>query len=77
MGNERAENECSVKGCRFISRCPMYPKFKNEFGVRMFKMTYCESSNFEQCARYKLASNGEMPPADLLPNGRTLAGGTA
>ncbi len=58
--------------CRFASRCPMYPKFKNEFGLNVFKTSYCHSSRHEQCSRFALASKGTMPPADLLPNGKTL-----
>lgn len=69
-------NGHNANPCKFVRKCPMYPQFKNEFGLRMFKLTYCESTNYPQCARYKLASKGTMPPGDLLPNGRTLARGT-
>ena len=51
----------------------MYPKFKNEFGLRTFKQTYCESDRHVRCHRYKQAVEGTMPPPDLLPNGKTMA----
>ncbi|MFK7734236.1 MAG: hypothetical protein AB8B48_21615 [Pseudomonadales bacterium] len=62
----------NATACRFSIKCPMYPKFKNEFGLEVFKKTYCHSRRHTECERFKFASNGTMPPADLLPNGRTL-----
>ncbi len=62
--------------CRFAKKCPMYPKFRNEFGLNIFKTTYCNSSYHTNCERFKSASKGRMPPPDLLPNGRTLVSGT-
>jgi hypothetical protein len=59
--------------CPFISHCPMFPHFRNELGLAMFKKAYCQSKRHEICERYKKASAGTMPPPDLLPNGRRLA----
>lgn len=59
--------------CRFVSRCPMFPRFKSTQGLEIFQTTYCHSANHTRCRRYELASEGEMPDPDLLPNGRRLA----
>jgi hypothetical protein len=58
--------------CRFRDRCPMYPNFRNEFGLEVFKKTYCNVSHHDRCERYKLATQGKMPEPDLLPNGRRM-----
>ncbi len=50
----------------------MFPLFVNEFGLKVFKTTYCHSSQFKRCHRYQLASSGTMPAGDLLPNGKKL-----
>jgi hypothetical protein len=52
----------------------MFPKFRNEFGLSMFKSAYCLSKRHTTCARHQSATSGVMPPGDLLPNGRRLAG---
>lgn len=59
--------------CKYKEKCPMFPVFKNTFGLQVFKLTYCESINHNKCERFKLASVGSMPPANLLPNGKQLA----
>ena len=50
----------------------MYPLFRNEFGLDVFKKTYCNVSLHDRCERYKLATQGKMPEPDLLPNGRRM-----
>ncbi len=59
--------------CKFKEKCPMFPVFKNVFGLQVFKLTYCESENHTKCARYKIAISGSMPPEKLLPNGKSQA----
>ena len=66
-------NKKSEAPCQFVVKCPMFPKFKNNFGLNIFRKTYCESRNHTRCERFKLASQGTMPAANLLPNGKTLA----
>lgn len=58
--------------CPFVDRCPMFPLFVNDFGLQVFKTTYCHSSQFGRCRRHQLAISGTMPEGDLLPNGRRL-----
>ncbi|MCP5179162.1 MAG: hypothetical protein H6994_04545 [Pseudomonadales bacterium] len=70
--NAAKREQPNTDSCRFSSRCPMYQTFRNDFGLRMFQTTYCNSANHAKCARFALASKGTMPPSDLLPNGRTL-----
>lgn len=61
----------SSKVCEFVDRCPMFPQFQSKRILRMFQMAYCES-DFESCARHKLAQQSKMPPPDLLPDGTRL-----
>mgnify|MGYP000390955879 CR=1 FL=1 len=59
--------------CPFINRCPMFPQFRNEFGLQVFKTAFCKSEWHTNCERYKQAITGTMPPANLLPNGKVLS----
>ncbi|HEB91334.1 MAG TPA: hypothetical protein ENI85_17290 [Deltaproteobacteria bacterium] len=58
--------------CRFAERCPMYPIFESRHILRIYQIQYCES-RFENCERFKLASRGEMPDPQLLPDGDRLS----
>jgi len=49
----------------------MYPLFTSRHVLRIYQIQYCES-RFERCERYKLASSGEMPDPELLPDGERL-----
>lgn len=62
--------------CRFINRCPMYPRFRLKPVLQIYQARYCER-RFESCARYKLAIMGTMPEPDLLPDGDTLTSSAA
>ncbi len=57
--------------CRFVKRCPMFSQFASQATLRIFQIHYCQGE-FSQCERYKRASAGVMPPADLLPDGSLL-----
>jgi hypothetical protein len=67
-----AEDQPPASRCRFVERCAMFPLFVNDFGLKVFKTTYCHASAHQRCHRYKLAISGTMPDPDLLPNGRRL-----
>lgn len=58
--------------CPYIPMCPMFPKFRSQFGLEVFKTAYCNSTRHLNCERYRHAVQGNMPPANLLPNGREL-----
>jgi len=46
---------------------------KSQDGLRIWKQRYCGSEEgYQKCARFKLASRGEVVPLSLLPNGRLL-----
>ena len=49
----------------------MFPIFSSRHILRIYQIQYCES-RFENCERFKLASCGEMPDANLLPDGDRL-----
>lgn len=57
--------------CKFIKRCPMFPRFASGGMLRVYQIHYCEGT-FSECARYRLASQGQMPRPDLLPDGGRL-----
>ncbi len=50
----------------------MFPRFQSAAILRIYQIRYCEGA-FDKCARYAKASQGEMPPGDLLPDGDRLA----
>lgn len=57
--------------CPFITRCPMFPVFKNSAIRRSYQFAYCEH-RFTDCQRYHLAIKGTMPDPRLLPDGLLL-----
>lgn len=59
--------------CRFITRCPLFPKFKLDVVRQFWVDTYC-TGEYGACARFKSASQGVKPPDGLLPNGRMIDG---
>ena len=60
--------------CPFKERCPMFPIFRLQAARRVFQVQYCEGA-FHTCERHKLASTGEMPPPELLRNGKVFGRG--
>lgn len=51
----------------------MYPEFTSQAILRIFKATYCDTTDrYQTCARYRSASAGVQPPARLLPTGELL-----
>jgi hypothetical protein len=54
--------------CPHATGCPLFPFMSGSLGE--WRRSYCESSTgFRECARYLLASRGEVVPLGLLPNG--------
>ncbi len=60
--------------CPHMPSCPLYPVFKLKALLNIWKITCCEGDH-EKCERFKLSSVGARVPLNLLPNGKTLAGG--
>ena len=59
--------------CPRIERCPLYPELKLELSLRVWQSSYCATeSEYESCARYKMAASGQMPDPRMLPNGEFL-----
>ncbi len=52
--------------------CPLFPLFKVDSLLAVWKTYFCESS-FEQCERFKRSSTGQSVPDTLLPNGNSLS----
>lgn len=57
--------------CSHIATCPMFPLFKMESSLNVWKVNFCEA-NFTRCARYQKSSCGDDVPKNLLPNGHLL-----
>jgi hypothetical protein len=61
------------KQCKYVDRCPMFPKFKLKGALAIWKDRYClHESHHTTCARFKLAESGTKPPGTLLPNGEHI-----
>ena len=58
-------------GCTHCDSCQLYAQLAMEPTLRLWKQKYCEEL-FEQCARFKLALEGQTVPLTLLPNGKKL-----
>ena len=54
-----------------MSSCPLYPQFKVQALLNIWKVSYCEGA-FETCERYKLSAAGQRVPLTLLPNGKDI-----
>jgi hypothetical protein len=61
--------------CSHISNCPLYPLFRVQALLNIWKLNYCEG-DFSKCARFQKSERGEPVPVNLLPNGQLLAGAT-
>lgn len=62
----------SPEPCPNIERCPLFPKLKNQASLQFCLDSYC-NADFRSCARYiHVRKTQSMPPADLLPNGKSL-----
>ena len=57
--------------CPHIPTCPMFPLFRMESLLKVWKVNYCEA-DFNKCVRYQKNTCGEDIPKNLLPNGRML-----
>ncbi|TDD33196.1 hypothetical protein E1288_45750, partial [Saccharopolyspora elongata] len=55
-------------GCSHAQSCPLFPLLKASLSG--WRESYCDSNDrWRDCARYKLASRGQLVPISLLPNG--------
>ena len=53
--------------------CPLYPEFKSTNILRIFQVSYCDTSAaWKRCERYQMKERGERPPPRLLPTGEML-----
>lgn len=50
----------------------MFPIFTSKSVLKVYQSLYCQG-RFQGCKRYELASSGNMPPPELLPDGSTLS----
>jgi len=57
--------------CSHTGNCQLYPQFAADPSLKLWQQHYCES-NYEGCARYRIALSGKSIPLTLLPNGKLL-----
>ncbi len=57
--------------CTHSKNCQLYAQFAMEPSLQLWKQRYC-ASEYEKCARYQLALEGQSVPLALLPNGRRV-----
>ena len=58
----------SDMGCSHTESCPLFPLLKASLSG--WRDSYCDSEErWRECARYRLASRGQLVPISLLPNG--------
>lgn len=58
--------------CPHINSCPMFPTFKLQSALEIWKIRYCTSESYPTCARYKLSEQGRPVPPNLMPSGTLL-----
>ena len=58
--------------CPNMEACALFPVFSNAPFLKVWQITYCESSEHKRCARFAGMCKGEPVPATLLPNGKHL-----
>ena len=61
-----------MASCPRIAACPLFAQFAMKSSLRVWQGYYCEG-DFARCERFRLASAGGQVPANLLPNGKSLA----
>lgn len=57
--------------CPQATSCPLYSMFRDESALGIWKVMYCRKG-FEKCERYRATQAGQVPPDDMLPNGKRL-----
>lgn len=62
----------SDEQCPNIERCPMFPLFRHEGTLAVWKINYCETPGCARCERWQRFCRNERPPDGMLPNGKLL-----
>lgn len=60
------------KRCPHAGNCALFPLFKYQSLLNIWKLEYCER-DYERCTRYQKSLRGEAAPDDMLPNGETIS----
>jgi len=58
--------------CPHATSCRMFPLFKYDALLNIWKQDYCETDKYGKCARYQKALAGAVVPDNLLPNGAVI-----
>ena len=58
--------------CEYLSKCPIFGKFRAEGNRNVWISFYCTGPKQEECERKKLKKTGAQVPTNLLPNGKVL-----
>ena len=60
-----------MNDCEFLSKCPVWDKFKSDIKNIWIK-NYCQGSLQEKCERRQMSRTDQPIPDTLLPNGTSL-----
>jgi hypothetical protein len=74
MGSEknRPTAPLPTAPCPRLESCALFPKLCSTPVLNVWQTCYCRA-RFEECARFKLTSQGRPVPVALLPNGKEMA----
>lgn len=67
----RAEN--ALERCPDADRCTLVPLYGLRGTLPVLRATFCDGQ-YQRCARFQAHQRGRAVPANLLPNGRSVAG---
>ena len=60
--------------CKNMDRCSLYNLMTSSVKILelySFVDEYCKNpEKYKECARYKMSIEGDVPPEELLPNGK-------
>lgn len=59
--------------CPHIDACPMFPLFRLQSALKVWKIHFCEGTH-EKCERFHRSCQSQPVPHNLLPNGEQLGG---
>ncbi|VAW54086.1 hypothetical protein MNBD_GAMMA06-5 [hydrothermal vent metagenome] len=58
--------------CSHITSCELFVQFAMNPALELWKINYCESQSYSDCARYKKSLLGLPVSLTLLPNGNSI-----
>lgn len=57
--------------CPHTENCPLYPQFATATLLSYWRNAYC-NADYQRCARFRRAAEGQPVPVNLLPSGNLM-----